>query len=115
MHHPYRNPQFCPEAAQGCISLSFVFTPNLVQGYGVEWAQTRGWGTLAAGVYVAMLLPGTWTDSLANFSRDLNATDSARSCDVKWIDLGHFSWEMIHSILLTRACLAENNPRHVQA
>lgn len=91
-----------------------MFIPNLVQGYGVEWAQTRGWGTLAAGIDVAMLLPGTWTDSVANFFKDLKATDSAPSCDVEWIDLGHFCWEMIHSILMTRACLTENSPQHVQ-
>ena len=66
MHHLYRHPCFCPEAAERCNPFSVVLIPDLVLGCGVEWAGAGGWGTVATRRLCCSLGPGLplWQTSL---------------------------------------------------
>ena len=52
---------------------------------------------MAAGTEVAVLPPGIWAASVANFSQDASAPDLALSCGVEWAEPGLSGWERTHA------------------
>lgn len=56
-----------------------MFVPDLVLGSG-------GWGVVAPGIEVILLLPGTWSASVVGLPQDLFTLDLPPSCGVTWAE-----------------------------
>lgn len=59
---------------------------------------------------MAALPPEIWASSAAVFSQDLSSSDLARSCNMKWVELGYSHWEMNLCIFLNLLTMASALP-----